>query len=482
MEEDKDKKDNNIQIPDSNPDNDTKEDILRTAKGLDMSNAINKNVRLTEAKYTKPETYTGNRAAFFDDASAKIKAKQDSFADNKTIIDPYTEKKLVKTQEQAKRQFRGKWQDHSAESDHIVPIKKIFEEYGNNPWLTTEDIKKAVNSPENLKVTSRTVNNAKRDRSNKEFVEDSEYIKDKKVPLTNEGKQRAITDEKNAKQAIKKQLRKTVVKNIASTGHEAGIEGAKSAGKTTLAMSGIMNLVSAIKGEKSGTDAVIDTVKDGGKAAVSGYVLDSSMTVVAHSLSGSSSKFIQALVKSNIPGNVIAAVTTLGNTFEKYAQGEITTQECLLQIGEGGINLATMGYYAGVGQALIPIPVIGGAIGALVGSALTSTYFNHLMSELRQKELEHQERVRIIEECQKVTEQLKKYREELENYLSTYFKEYQDCFDSALSNMKLAYQMDKADDIIASANEITYKIGGAVKFETVNEFKGFLDSDLTDEL
>ena len=481
MEEDRDNK-NNKQIVDSNPDNDTKEDILRTAQGLDMSDIINKNVRSAEVKYTKPETYAGNRAAFFDDASAKIKAKQDLFSDNKRIKDPYTGKTLVRTQEQAKRQYRGKWQDHSPETDHIVPLKKIYEDNKNNPWLTTEDIKNAANSQANLKVTSRTVNNAKRDRTNKEFVGDSEYIKAKKVPFTKEGKQQAIVDEKEAQRMIKRDLTKAVVKNVTKTGHEAGMMGAQSAGSNALAMSGIMNLVSVIKGEKSGADAVADTVKAGGKAAVSGYVVDSSMTVVAHSLSSSSSKFVQALVKSNIPGKVIATVTTFGNTFQKYAQGEISTQECLLEIGEGGVNLATMGYFAGVGQALIPIPVIGGAIGALVGSALTSTYFNHLMSELRQRELEHQERMRIIGECQRATEQLKKFHEELENYLSTYFKDYQDCFDTALSNMKLAYQMDKADDIITSANEITYKIGGTVRFETVDEFKGFLDSDSVDEL
>lgn len=48
--------------------------------------------------------------------------------------------------------------------------------------------------------------------------------------------------------------------------------------------------------------------------------------------------------------------------------------------------------------------------------------------------------------------------------------------------MKLAYQMDNAQDIITSANEITYRIGGAVKFESVDEFKDFVDSELVDEL
>lgn len=482
MEETRYKQNNDIRTIDSNRDEDKEEDSLRIATGQSMSDVLNESLRQAATKYEKPTTYTGNRASSFDDAKAKIQAKEELFAENKTVVDPYTGKRLVKTQGQAKSQFRGKWKDHSAESDHIVPLKKIYEEHKNNPWLTAEDIKKAANSSKNIRVTSRTVNNAKRDRTNKAFVEDGEYVKNKNVPLTEEGKRQAILDQKRAERHIHWELGKATVRNASKTGHTAGMQGAQNAGSRALAMSGIMNIVSVIKGEKSSEDAIADTVKSGGKAAVNGYVVDSTMTVVAHSLSNSSSKFIQALIKSNVPGKVISAVTTYGNTFKRYAQGEISTQECLLEIGENGLNLAAMGYFTGVGQVLIPIPVIGGAIGAVVGSALTSTYLSQLTASLRQSELEHQERLRIIEECRRATEQLKQFHLELKSYLAAYFKDYQDCFDSALSNMKLAYQMDNANDIITSANEITHKIGGIVKFETVNEFKDFLDSNFTDEL
>lgn len=459
--------------------NDKNQDRLKVTKGLSMSDSINKSIKKAANEYAKPTTYD---RSYFDDAQAKIKAKQDLFKEKRVNVDPYSGKRLVENQEQAKKQFRGKWQDHAPEADHKVPLKRVYEENKNNPWLKISDLQEIANSPDNINVISRTINNAKRDRTNQELVEDIEYIKAKKLPLTEEGKQKAISEGKKAAKAIKQKIINTTAGNVITTGHEAGMMGAQNAGSNVLAMSGIMNIVSVIKGEKSGTDAIKDTVEAGGKAAISGYVVDSSMTVVAHTLSASSSKFIQALVKSNVPGNVVAAVTTWGDTFKKYAQGELSTQELLLEVGEKGLNIATMGYYTAVGQSLIPIPIIGGAIGAFVGSMLTSTYFNRLMFELKQKELEHQERLRIIEECEKATEQLKKFHEELESYLAAYFKEYQDCFDSALSNMKLAYQMDNAQDIITSANEITYRIGGAVKFESVDEFKDFVDSELVDEL
>lgn len=78
------------------------------------------------------------------------------------------------------------------------------------------------------------------------------------------------------------------------------------------------------------------------------------LTVVSHSLSNSSSEFIQGLIESNVPGKVITAVMVTGDTLAKWGNGEITTQECLIELGDKGLNMATMGYSMAVGQALIP--------------------------------------------------------------------------------------------------------------------------------
>ncbi len=336
----------------------------------------------------------------------------------------------------------------------------------------------AANSEDNIQVASRKFNNPKRSRTNKEYVEDEEYLKSKGVELTEQGKRRAVEDGELAERSINRQLKKAAVKNVVKTGHEAGKAGAKNAGITSLTISGITNLVSVIKGEKSGEDAVTDTIRDGGRAAVSGYAMGGGMTVISHSLSGSSSKFIQGLAKSNVPGKVITAVMTTGDTLKRWGDGDITTQECLIELGDKGLNMASMGYSMAVGQALIPIPIVGGAVGALVGSMLTSTLYNDLINTLQTRELEHQERMRIIEECHAAAEQAKAFRKELEAYLDSYFAEYRECFDMAISSMRFAYETGDADGMIAGANEITRKLGGSVQYETVEEFKSFLDDDV----
>lgn len=429
--------------------------------------------------FAKPDTYTGNRT-LYDNGTAKVNAKKNLFANGEKVIDPYTGDTLVLTKKEAKMLYGDDWTRHLAESDHVKPLEKIYDDTKSNVWNTTDDIKNAANSKDNIRVASRRFNNPKRSRINKEYMEDEEYLKSKGVKVTEEGKQRAIADGELAEESINRQLKKSAIGNIVETGHEAGMLGAQNAGITALTVSGIMNVVSVIKGEKNGEEAIHDTINSSGKAAVTGYAMSGGLTVVSHSLSSSSSEFIQGLVKSNVPGNVITAVIVTGDTLKKWGEGEITTQECLIELGDKGLNMATMGYSMAVGQAMIPIPIVGGAVGALVGSMLTSGLYNEMIKELQTKKMEHEERIRVINECHAAAEQAKAYRTELEVYLQSYFQEYKECFDTALSCMRFAYKSGDANEIIASANQITRKLGGKVYFETVEECKQFLDDDSID--
>ncbi|SFC34609.1 hypothetical protein [Butyrivibrio sp. YAB3001] len=429
--------------------------------------------------YAKPETYTGNRT-IYDDGQAKLLAKNKMFSGGTDVYDPYTGDRLCLTKKEAKALYGDQWTKHLAESDHVRPLEKIFEETRHNVWNTTDDIRDAANSDDNLRVVSRRFNNAKRSRTNDVYVKDEDYLEKKGVKLTEGGKEQAIRDDKQAQQSIKAQLKKSKVSNIIKTGHEAGIAGAEQAGITTLTISGIMNIVAVIKGEKTKEEALGDTAKAVGVAAGTGYVMGGGLTVVSHTLSDSSSELIRSLANSNIPGKVITAVVVTGNTLRRYGTGEISTEECLIELGDKGLNMFTMGYSMAVGQTLIPIPIVGGAIGALVGSMLTSSYYKNLINQLKSRELANEERERIISECHKAAEQTRQYRIELEAYLQRYFAENRQCFDDALSSMQFAFDVGDSDAVIAAANEITEKLGGSVKYRTVSEFKNFLDSDTVD--
>lgn len=465
---------------------------VKIGAGAALDASVKSSSVQANAKYARPAYNPQTRKAYYDDGSAHRNAIDKAFSSGKTVRDPYSGAELVKKQRDAKMKFGEEWQKHAAEADHIDPLSQIVKRTKKNPFLTTDDVREIGNSEDNFQVLSRKLNQGSRDIGKggstqaewgddaarmdglADTIESGESIDKVSKRIKDKGR---AAEKRNNERAFKKSF-----KNAVGTAHEAGKAGAQNAGVTALTMSGIMNVVSVIKGEKSGEDAVVDTIKDGGKAAVTGYVMGGGMTVVSQTLSYSSSEFVQALAKNNVPEKVITAVLVTGDTLKKWGTGEITTQECLIELGDKGLNMATMGYSMAVGQALIPIPIVGGAVGALVGSMLTSNLYNSLVNELQTKQHEHNERMRIIAECNAAAEQTRAFRAELETYLDSYFEEYKSCFDAAMSSMQLAFEMGDADGVIAGANEITRKLGGQVRYETVDEFKSFLDSDEEDIL
>ena len=451
---------------------------ITAATGLSATHSAQNSTLKAAETFKKPESYSGNRK-LYDSPSAKINAKKRAF-ENGQVTDPYTGKKLELRKADAKLKYGEKWNEHLAEADHITPLERVYNDSKRNPWLKNDDIKSIGNSDDNIEVVSRKINNAKRSRTNYEFYNDTEYLKDEGLNLTEKAKQLGIERGRASQHTIDRKKRITTAKNIVKTGHEAGKAAAKSSGEMAGAMSGITNMVAVIKGEKDAEDAIADTATDTGKAMVTSYAMGNGLTTVSHTLSASNSEFLKALSESNVPGKVITAVMMTGRTLSRFSNGEITTNECILELGESGLNFATMGYSMAVGQTLIPIPVVGAAVGALVGSVATSNLYHELIDKLKVKQLEHEERMRIIAESEAVAEQCRAFRKELEEYIDNYFSDYQHCFDSALDTIKEAFYSGDADGVISGANQLTLKLGGKVKYNTVDEFEQFLMDDSID--
>lgn len=451
--------------------------IKATTGNATTESAVSSAQKASE-KYASSESYARDEIV---DQAAMNKFKKKAFSSGETVKDPYTGNELVQTQAEAKLKYGDQnYAEHSAEPDHIVPLEKIYEQFKNDPFATVDDKKRIANGEKNMVLTSRKYNNPKRSRSNSEFLNDEEYLRDKGVKLTEEGHRRALQDEIDSQKYVNKEQLKNFVSRASETFHEAGINGAVAAGQMTVAMSGITNVVAVINGEKTADEAVYDIAKDGVKSITTGYLVSGSTTTVAQAFSKSSNELVKLLTDANVSGKIISTIITTYDTVEKYVKGEITTNQCVLELGEKGSILATSGYSMMIGQAVIPIPVVGAAIGALVGASLTSGIYKSLTSCLRKNEAEYQEMQRVIDECNAIVKEEQRYRAELEKYLEQYFKEYRYCFSTALYTIDSAFASGDVDGVILGANQITKKLGGNVCYENFNEFKDFLASDEVD--
>ncbi len=402
----------------------------------------------------------------YDDPKAKQNAKDKFFGDKKTGIDPYTGKILYRTQEEAKKRFGDKWQDHVAESDHINALKEIYDKYGKNPFLTDEDLKSIANKEHNISVTSRKFNNQKREKTNKEFA--------KKANIPDKGKKKAIQDQNKSQILQAADATGRTIKNAAEIGHNAGMEAGIKSAQYSTAISGIDNIVRVFNGEETVDEALVNVTESGARGFATKYIQDGSAEVMIRAFSTSKSPLIQKMLESNVPAKVITTVTTFGSTVTKYIRGEITTEECLIDVGDKGLSLATSPVFMAVGGALIPIPVVGEAIGLYVGSILTEIYYNSIVDNLVMNKYEHEERMRIIAECEAAKQELIRRREQLEEYIDQNIRELKDCFKQSMEKIYLGFENGDADLIIEGANGITQKMGGKVNYNNVEEYKKFL--------
>lgn len=111
--------------------------------------------------------------------------------------------------------------EYNAETDHIIPLKRIFEQVQSNMGLSEGDIKRIVNSEDNLAVTSRRINNPKRDMTNSEFIAQQETLKAQGKPyveLTQEQKDNMIRMEREAQTALENEINTTLIDNLLGKG------------------------------------------------------------------------------------------------------------------------------------------------------------------------------------------------------------------------------------------------------------------------
>lgn len=112
--------------------------------------------------------------------------------------------------------------DYVAETDHIIPLKTVFEQLQSNSGLSDEDIRRIANRDENFAVTGRMVNNPKRDMSNSDFIKKQDELKSQGKPyieLSKEQRENMIRMEQDAQRSINEGINDMVLRNLSGRGH-----------------------------------------------------------------------------------------------------------------------------------------------------------------------------------------------------------------------------------------------------------------------
>lgn len=150
-------------------------------------------------------------------AMDKYKNEKNSQTKGKNLEDEYTGKRNITVgEDNVDRRRNDPTRRHQAQTDHVVPLKEVHNQYAGNMALSDNDIRIIANDRENLALTSAKLNQEKGARANAEYVNESEVS-----PAV---KERMISKGRSAQLHMDHNTNRMVIKNLTGRGTVSSAE------------------------------------------------------------------------------------------------------------------------------------------------------------------------------------------------------------------------------------------------------------------
>ncbi len=269
----------------------------------------------------------------------------------------------------------------------------------------------------------------------------------------------------------------STAKDIARVSHRAGIAQAKTGAAIGGSISLIRNFVSVCKGEKEAKDALRDMGCDTASAAALSYATGAGGALLKGAMQNAKTSALRSVSKTNLPAMIVSGAVDAGKSLKRYFAGEIDGAECMEELGEKGYESVASALFAAIGQAAIPVPVVGALAGSMIGFSLSSLSYRILTDSLRDAKLARERRVKIEAECAEAVKMIREYRTEMETAVRRYMSDMTSTFDDAFSRIDKAVASGDIDGYMSGMNAITVKLGGRPQFSNMREFDAFMMSD-----
>lgn len=258
--------------------------------------------------------------------------------------------------------------------------------------------------------------------------------------------------------------------DVAKVSHKSGVQTASNSVIIGGSVSIVKNLVSVCKGEIEPEDAVINVAKDTASTSMIGYGTGFTGAAIKGAMQNSEAEYIRTLSKTNMAGTLVSVTTAVTKTLSSYFKGEIDGVECLEILGDQGTGMIGSAMFSAIGQLTIPIPVVGGLIGGMVGYTLSSATYGILVGSLKEEKMAKEEREQTEKICEEYIQMIRRYRAEMEKIVNEYLIDSMEMFHEAFDSIKNALEGGDVDWFIESTNTITEKFGGETSFTNMIEF------------
>ncbi|GAA7222126.1 hypothetical protein HpCK27_00240 [Helicobacter pylori] len=251
----------------------------------------------------------------------------------------------------------------------------------------------------------------------------------------------------------------STAKDVANFSHQVGMNAMQTGALIACCVSSATNIYECIANVKDPKKAIKHTALATLKGGAISYLNTFSSSSLGGLMQSSANKVIQSLGKGSAPAMIVGAAVANVTIFTRYFSGKIDEVELLKQLGKANTTLISSGAMAVVGQALIPIPVVGVLIGGFVGATLSETCFNALLKAREEAKLARQRRIEIEKECHEIIRLLEMYQNQFKEVFEQYFHVTIKFFNESFDELERALCAGDADLAIVANNKIQERLG-----------------------
>lgn len=423
-----------------------------------------KNMDLNAAKSDDLKVSQEYNRKLYDSAKGKQNYKDKVFGDKQTYYGPISGKTLHKSENAAKNKYHMKNKDgenissayakYSAETDHIIPLENIHKRCKNNPFLSDKDLKEIANIEENYRILSKSINTSKGKKS------DFEVAFDKNNDMSFEGRKELIEGKLKSEVAVNKKIAGTTLKN-------AGIAATSVATETaliTLAVSGINNIIDVANGKKSAGEAVEDVAVN---------TVSSSGAAAANFIVGKIVKDGIGIPIDMIPSAQVAMVAMTAVSVVKYLDGELSGEECALEIIKNGAGAVAFA----IGSTLGPI---GSIVTTVVVSQICATIIDIQQKMRADKTFIKEKEKELNNVVKEGLAELERQRQHLQAVINEEFEKWDKAFDYGFAKIIDSALNNDFEGMSEGLGSILGIFDKKVLFSNLEEFDKVFFDDTTE--
>ncbi|MDR0550097.1 MAG: lecithin retinol acyltransferase family protein [Deltaproteobacteria bacterium] len=213
-----------------------------------------------------------------------------------------------------------------------------------------------------------------------------------------------------------------------------------------------------------------------GRQAISNFILG------AHLIPVSGATASNLLSAATVPVMIGAYLFETAPVISKFLAGDIGLNVFMEQMGGKSVSFFSGMLLGTITQAMIPIPVLGFMVGSLIGSSLSTMFYQTLLGHAqraRQAEARYQA---IKAKCDHAIAMMDQYKKESELYFNKYFTDLKKTLNNCMDGMERAIKSFDVDNFTKSANMFAECLGKKLQFNSYEEFQAFRRSDAPLEL